>query len=73
MMAPMLRSIPAVRMISVWAMASVPTITVCWVISDRLVARMNRSFSIVKTIIATIRTKSGLRYGYLCRWTESSE
>ncbi len=36
---------PAVRMISVCAMARVPTTATCWVISDRLAARRKRSLS----------------------------
>ena len=36
MIAPTERSMPAVRMISVWAMPSVPTTITCWTISDRL-------------------------------------
>ena len=35
MTAPTERSMPAVRMMSVWASARVPTTATCWVMSDR--------------------------------------
>ena len=37
------RSMPAVRMISVWPMASVPTTITCWMISEKFVGSRNRS------------------------------
>ena len=42
-MAPTERSTPAVRMMIVWPMASVPTTVTCWMIRDRLDAFRNRS------------------------------
>ena len=39
MIAPTERSMPAVRMTSVWAMPSVPTTITCWTISDRFAGR----------------------------------
>lgn len=63
MMAPIDRSIPAVKMIRVWAMAKVPMTTVCWVMKDRLPGRMNLGLINAKMAMATISTISGLRYG----------
>ena len=36
MMAPTERSMPAVRMMRVWATPMMPMIVTCWMISDRL-------------------------------------
>src|SRR3954464_3850292 len=41
--APLDRSMPAVRMTTVWPMASVPTSITCWTTSERLPPVMNRS------------------------------
>ena len=35
------RSMPAVRMISVWPIASVPTTITCWMISEKFVGSRN--------------------------------
>ena len=43
MMAPTDRSMPAVRMISVWAMPTMPMIVTCCRISDRLNGGKNRA------------------------------
>ncbi len=43
--APMLRSMPAVRMTSVWAIARVPTTTVCCVTNEMFCGSRKRSFS----------------------------
>ena len=43
MIAPTERSMPAVRMTSVWAMPSVPTTITCWTISDRFAGARKRS------------------------------
>jgi hypothetical protein len=63
MTAPTERSMPAVRMMSVWAMARVPTTETCWVIRDRFSTRRNLSLSSPKTTTATSRTMAGLRAG----------
>ncbi|CAB4960328.1 unannotated protein [freshwater metagenome] len=60
MMAPMLRSMPAVRMMRVCAMAKVPTTTVCWVRKDRLPGSRNLELMSAKMTIATTSTTSGL-------------
>ena len=67
MIAPTERSMPAVRMISVWAMPSVPTTITCWTISDRLPGSRKRSAAIVKTMIATSSTNSGPKVAFECR------
>ena len=73
-MAPTDRSTPAVRMMIVWPMASVPT-TVTWeMISDRLAACRNRSGATrLNAVTITTRTMNGPSAGYLCsvRWTRS--
>ena len=48
MIAPTERSMPAVRMTSVWAMPSVPTTITCWTISDRLAGARKRSAVMLK-------------------------
>ena len=64
MTAPMDRSMPAVRMMRVWAIASVPTMETCWKISDRLPSRRKRSLVSPKTRIAATRTMAGLIAGF---------
>ena len=63
MTAPTERSMPAVRMMRVWAMARVPTTETCWVISERFSTRRNLSLRSPKTTTATSRTMAGLRAG----------
>jgi hypothetical protein len=58
---------PAVRMISVWAIASVPTTATCCVMSERFAGRRKRSLSRPKTITASTSTMAGLMAGYRCR------
>ena len=48
MIAPTERSMPAVRMTSVWAMPSVPTTITCWTISDRFAGARKRSAVMLK-------------------------
>ena len=67
MIAPTDRSMPAVRMISVWAMPSVPTTITCWTISDRLPGCRNRSAVRLKMITARTRTNSGPSVALECR------
>ena len=43
MIAPTERSMPAVRMTSVWAMPRVPTTITCWTISERFAGSRKRS------------------------------
>jgi hypothetical protein len=61
--APTDRSIPAVRMMSVCAIASVPTTATCWVTSDRFAGSRKRSFSSPNTTIARTKTTAGLSAG----------
>ena len=63
MIAPMDRSMPAVRMMSVCAMARVPTITVCWIISEIVEGRRNRSLTRPKMSTTTTRTIRELNQG----------
>ena len=63
MTAPTERSMPAVRMMRVWAIARVPTTATCCVISDRFSTRRNRSLRSPKTTTAISRTMAGLRAG----------
>ena len=65
--APIDRSIPAVRMISVWPTASDPMTAVCCSRIDRFSALKNRSLTIPKTMHANINTISGLSHGSRCR------
>ena len=48
MTAPHERSMPAVRMISVWPMASVPTTITCCKTSEKFVAGEERSVCVAK-------------------------
>ncbi len=61
--APTDRSMPAVRMMSVWATASVPTTATCWVIRERFAGARKRSFRMPNTITATTSTTAGLTAG----------
>ena len=63
MMAPQDRSMPAVRMISVWPTASAPTTATCWVMSDRLLGVANLLFSMLKTMTLMTSTIAGLSHG----------
>ena len=63
MIAPHDRSMPAVRMISVWPTASVPTTATCWVMSERLLGVANLLLSSLKTITLMTRTMAGLSHG----------
>ena len=56
---PQERSMPAVRMISVWPMASVPTTITCWMISEKFLASRNWSDCVVKKMQASSRAISG--------------
>ena len=53
------RSMPAVRMISVWPMASVPTTITCWMISEKFLGSRNWSDCVVKKMQASSRANSG--------------
>ena len=53
------RSMPAVRMISVWPMASVPITITCWMISEKFAGSRNRSDCVVKKMQASISAISG--------------
>ena len=64
MMTPTDRSMPAVRMISVWAMPSVPMIVTCWRISDRLNGAKKRPPTrTLKTMSPMISTMNGIAVG----------
>ena len=63
MTAPTERSMPAVRMMSVWAMASVPTTATCCVMSERFAGFRKRSLSRPNTITETTSTMAGLIAG----------
>ena len=63
MIAPMDRSMPAVRMISVCPTASEPTTATCCRTMDRFAGVKNRSFTRPKTMPARISTISGLSAG----------
>jgi hypothetical protein len=65
--APTDRSMPAVRMISVWPMASAAMIATCWNRIDNVCGCRNRGLTTAKTITATISTSNGLRAGWACR------
>jgi len=69
-MAPTERSIPAVRMMMVCPMASVPTNMTCWTIRLALNGVRKRSLPKEKTTSMTLRKTSGASHGYLCsrRW-----
>ena len=53
------RSMPAVRMISVWPIASVPITITCWRISEKFVGSRNWSDCVVKNAHANSRANSG--------------
>ena len=53
------RSMPAVRMISVWPIASVPTTITCWMISEKLAGSRKRSDCVVKNAHARSSANSG--------------
>ena len=59
MMAPTERSMPAVRMMIVWATPSVPMTITCCTISDRLAGARKRSAVRLKPITAISRTIAG--------------
>ena len=63
MIAPQERSIPAVRMISVWPIARVPTTAVCWAITPRSVGVANFDESSRKMMTVIARTIAGLSHG----------
>ncbi len=64
MIAPTERSMPAVRMISVWAMPSVPMIVTCCRISDRLKGAKNRGRrATLKTRTPSSSTMNGTAVG----------
>ena len=65
--APTERSMPAVRMMRVWPMASMATIAVCCTSSDREFAEANRGLMIEKTTTVTTRRAAGLTVGWACR------
>src|SRR5258707_3436085 len=60
---PLARSIQAVRMIIVWPIASVPTITLCWTTSERLPAAQNVRVVTENTAQNAIKTISGPNVG----------
>ena len=70
MTAPSERSMPAVRMTSVWPMARVPTTMTCWTISDRLVPVRNRGDSKVKKAAAM---NSAIRGPSVESWPSAAE
>ena len=61
--APTERSMPAVRMMSVWAMASVPTTATCCVMSERFAGARKRVVEQPKTMTARTSTMAGLIAG----------
>jgi hypothetical protein len=63
MTAPTERSMPAVRMMSVWAIARVPTTATCCVIRERFAGFQKRSFRSPKTITEITSTIAGLIAG----------
>ena len=71
--AALARSMPAVRMISVWPRASVPITTDCWTISEKLSTLRNVSVATEKKIITTSRAavgpSTGLRANALRIWS----
>ena len=69
MMAPTERSMPAVRMMIVWPMPSVPTIMTCWMITDRLSGLRKRGDASVKKTAMTSSTVAGPRVGW--SWSRS--
>src|SRR3954465_4537467 len=56
---PQDRSMPAVRMISVWPMASVPITITCWMMSEKFSGWRNRSDCVVKKMHARASASSG--------------
>jgi hypothetical protein len=63
MIDPIERSIPAVRMIRAWAIARLPTITVCCTISEMVEGSRNLSLTIPKATTTVRRTTSELSHG----------
>ena len=63
MMAPHDRSMPAVRMISVWPIARVPTTAVCWAMTPRSVGVANFDVAILKMMTVIASTMAGLSHG----------
>ena len=53
------RSMPAVRMISVWPMASVPMTITCWMINEKFWPVRNRSDCVAKNAHTTTSAISG--------------
>ena len=56
---PQLRSMPAVRMISVWPIAIVPTTITCCRMSEKFCTDRKRSLCVVKKPTASSRAISG--------------
>ena len=63
MIDPMDRSMPAVRMMSAWAIARLPTITVCWTIKEMVEGRRKRSLTAPKATKTATSTTSELSHG----------
>ncbi len=59
MIAPHARSMPAVRMISVWPIASVPITITCWKISEKFWPERKRSLWVVKKMQTASSAISG--------------
>ena len=66
MMAPTDRSMPAVRMMIVWPMASVPTTMTCCAMRERLLGSRNRGDISEKAAIIMTSTNAGPMIGWLC-------
>ena len=67
MIAPTDRSMPAVRITSVWAMPRVPTTITCWTTSERFAGSRKRSVVAAKYTTASSRTNSGPSVALRCR------
>ena len=65
--APAERSMPAVRMISVWPRAIVAITVTCCSTRPRFAAERNRPLTIANAMIATTSTANGPRIGLACR------
>src|SRR4051794_3768525 len=65
--APIERSMPAVRMITVCPTARAPTTAICWTSRERACGRRKLSATMPKTMTATISTINGLSAGLPCR------
>ena len=63
MIIPLERSIPPVRMTSVWPMARVPTTMTCWKMSEKLAPLMKRSVCVAKKMQARMSASTGPRIG----------